>query len=100
MVPCVCTYLVRCCGRTPDKIFAELPIDWLLIVWCRETIVFDHAMIEMSRVLGCPGSIWVAEVHVVQSKPDSVALAPLKGIHERRGYVSFHIYTIKIICCN
>lgn len=55
-----------------------MPVDWLLVIWDRETIVSHDVVIEMRRVFGRPWTVWVAEIHAVQSKGKFVSIAPLE----------------------
>lgn len=47
-----------------------------------ETIVTDHMSVVLSRGLGRPGSVWVTEVNVEKTSPNSIAIIPLKSIHQ------------------
>lgn len=74
-----------------------MSIKHFVIIRCRETVVLYDLVVEMSRVLGGPRPIGVGEVHMVQSETNFVPINPLKGIHERCSYVSFHLDAVNVV---
>lgn len=89
--------LVCCSCCAPNEILLKMSIQWFLIFWHRETIVFHDLVVVVSRVLGCAWSVRVVEIYMVQSKPNSVPMKPLKGIHERCCNKPFQLHTIQIV---
>lgn len=70
--------LVCCSCCTPNKILSKMSIEWFLIFWHRETIVFHDLVVVVRRVLWCPWSVCLAEIHMVESKSNLVPMKPFK----------------------
>lgn len=47
-----------------------------------ETVVSDDVSVVLSRGFRGPASVWLAEVNVEKASSDSIAIIPLKSIHQ------------------
>lgn len=59
----------------------EMTFDLSGSVNTRETILGYDMPVVLSRSLGGPGFVWLAEVNIEEASSSTVAIIPLKSIH-------------------
>lgn len=93
------SYLYSRVCDTPVKFAGKLTFNLNagFIRW--ETIVSDDLSIVLCSGFGDPGSVWFTEVNIEKASSNTVAIIPLKPIHQCPGCVSKYLHAIELDGC-